>query len=606
MVYFLNLYFTKYDPDERITLIRVARGLEPADLIISNINLVEVNTGNILENAAILIKGFRVAGVLKNSDVDRYRGNKTLVINGAGFYALPGFIDSHIHIESSMLDPIGFSKIALKHGTTTVVADPHEVVNVLGLEGFKLFVETSRQTPLKILLEVPSCVPPTDPSMDLETPPNGFPIEDFILAMKMNQVIGLGEVMDFLSVLNGNWKVFDKIKIAYDNNMIVDGHAPLLNSEELNAYVSAGILSDHESTNLVEAYEKAWRGMYLFIREGSAWRDLESIIELVKKTDCKLCAFVSDDVNVVDLFEKGHMDRVINKAIELGLDPVRAIQLATINPAIRLHLEDHIGIIAPGRLGDVVLSRKLEKIDALTVVANGELIYYNKELVKTFNRYNYPTHALNTVKVEDKLIETIEITPRVQVEEGWVKANVIRVQPGSALTKHIVEEVYVSLGKIQPLPEKDIMYVGVLYRHRPNASYSIGLIQNLGFKLGGVAQTIAHDTHNIIFAGWSVNDVKLAIKRIKEIQGGIVVVDKGKIIAEIPLKLAGLMSIEEPEVVYESYKHMISKLSEHGVVFESIFMTLSLVSLPVIPEIRITDKGLIDVKRGAVIPVVAK
>jgi adenine deaminase len=602
----LNLPFTKYDLAERVSLIKTAMGLLPADKIITNVKLVEVNTGDILEGVCILIKSRRIAGIVKGDCVDRYRGDKTLVINGDGYYAMPGFIDLHVHIESSMLDPIGFSKLALKHGTTTIVADPHEIVNVLGLEGLKVFAEAAKKSPLKILLEVPSCVPPTDPSMNLETPASLFPHSEFVEALDLEGIAGLGEVMDFLSVINANEGVLRKIMHASSKDLLLDGHAPLLTPEELNAYISAGILSDHESTNLSEALEKAWRGMYLYIREGSAWRDLEALIDIVKRRDCKLCAFVSDDVNVVDLVEHGHMDRIINRAIELGLDPVKAIQLATINPALRLDLEDHIGIVAPGRLGDIVLSKRLERVEPETVMASGELIYYRGELVKGIDSVEYPSRALNTVKVDIETIDNMDISPKVNLESGLVKVNVIRVEPGSALTKHVVEEVEVSSGVVLPNPKKDVMYVGVLYRHAPKGGYSVGLIQNLNFKLGAVAQTVAHDTHNIIFAGWSEGDIRLAIKRVVELQGGIVVVDRGRVVAELPLRLAGLMSIEEPEVVYERYKRLTRVLKEHGSDFEYVFMTLSLVSLPVIPEIRITDKGLVNVKKGELLKLVVE
>ncbi len=598
--------FARYSLEERVSLIKTALGLTPADIIVTSVNLVEVNTGSILEDTAILLKGRRIAGILKTREIGRFRGDNTLVLDGRNQYVMPGFIDSHIHIESSMLDPIGFSKIVLKHGTTTVVADPHEIVNVLGIRGFELFVEASKYAPLKILLEIPSCIPPTNPSMGLETPPNTLTTEDLDSMINTGNVVGLGEVMDFLSVLNADEKLLEKIKYSIENNLVVDGHAPLLLPEELNAYISAGILSDHESTNINEAYEKAWRGMYLYIREGSAWRDLEALVKILRGSDCKLCAFTSDDVNVVDLIEKGAMDRIVNKAIQLGLDPVKAIQLATINPAMRLHLEDHIGLIAPGRLGDIVFSSRIEYIQPTTILANGEIVYYNGKLVREFKRPQYPDYALNTVRISDELIDKIDIGAVVAGSRGVVRVNVIRVEPGSALTKHIVEELRVVDGRIQPSPERDTMHVGVVYRHSSSGGYSTGFIQNLGFKYGAVAQTIAHDTHNIIYAGWSINDIKRAIKRIKEIQGGIVIVDNGEVVVELPLRLAGLMSIEEPEVVYEKYKSIVKKLEERDAVFEYIFMTLSLVSLPVIPEIRITDRGLIDVRKGRIIPLIAE
>jgi adenine deaminase len=600
----LNLAFKKYSIETRTSLVRVALGLEPADIAIKSVNLVEVNTGVILEDVSVLVKSGRVAGVIKTNSVDKYTGPQTLVISGEGFYIIPGFIDLHVHVESSMLDPIGFSKLALRHGTTTIVADPHEIVNVLGIEGFKIFSEAAKKTPLKILLELPSCVPPTDPSAKLETPSSSFRVKDLEYVSTMDSVVGLGEVMDYSSVLDRNEEIYEKIRVAYNHDLVVDGHAPLLSSEELNAYISAGIVSDHESTEITEAYEKAWRGMYLYIREGSAWRDLEKLVDIVKKTTCKLCAFVSDDVSVLDLYERGHMDRVVNRAIELGVDPVKAIQLATINPALRLHLEDHIGLVAPGRLADIVFTRRLERIEPVTVLANGELIYHNGALTKDIGSLVYPETALNTVKVSPKRVEELKVTPEVNSRVESVRVNAIEVIPGSALTRRSVVELKVSSRRVLPDPERDVMYVGVLYRHSNSGEYSIGFIKNLEFKLGAVAQTIAHDTHNIVFAGWSESDIKLAVQRLTELQGGIVVVNKGRVLGELQLKLAGLMSIEEPETVYKKYRAIVDLLREHGSIFEHVFMTLSLISLPVIPEIRITDKGIVDVKAKRTIPLI--
>jgi adenine deaminase len=600
----LNLAFKKYSIETRTSLARVALGLEPADIAIKSVNLVEVNTGVILEDVSVLVKSGRVAGVVKTNSIDKYTGPQTLVISREGFYIIPGFIDLHIHVESSMLDPIGFSKLALRHGTTTIVADPHEIVNVLGIEGFKIFSEAAKKTPLKILLELPSCVPPTGPSAKLETPSSSFRVKDLEYASTMDSVVGLGEVMDYSSVLDCDEEIYEKIRVAYNHDLIVNGHAPLLSFEELNAYISAGIVSDHESTEITEAYEKAWRGMYLYIREGSAWRDLEKLVDIVKKTTCKLCAFVSDDVSVLDLYERGHMDRVINRAIELGVDPVKAIQLATINPALRLHLEDHIGLVAPGRLADIVFTKRLERIEPMTVLANGELIYHNGALIKDISSLVYPETALNTVKVSPKRIEELKVTPEVNSRVESVRVNAIEVIPGSALTRRSVVELKVSSRRVLPDPERDVMYVGVLYRHSNSGEYSIGFIKNLEFKLGAVAQTIAHDTHNIVFAGWSESDIKLAVQRLTELQGGIVVVNKGRVLGELQLKLAGLMSIEEPETVYKKYRAIVDLLREHGSIFEHVFMTLSLISLPVIPEIRITDKGIVDVKAKRTIPLI--
>lgn len=578
----------------------------PADIIITNVNLVDVNLGEVAENYSIVVKGGYIVRTGRINDIEKYAGPDTLILDGKGNYLVPGMIDLHIHIESSMLDPLGFSKVVLRHGTTTVIADPHEITNVLGLEGFRVFSEATKRTPLKILLEAPSCVPATDPSLQLETTPHAISAKEIAEMLSYPNVIGLGEVMDFVSVLNGEKGVLEKICEAEKKGLVVDGHAPLLFGEQLDAYISAGILSDHESTELDEAMEKARKGMYVYMREGSAWRDLASLIALVKKRDCKLCAFVSDDVNVLDLMTKGHMDRIVNIAIELGLDPIRALQYVTINPAIRLHMENIIGIIAPGRLGDMFLTERLDRVEPHTVLANGEVIYYRGQLMRELGNYEYPDFALKTVKLSRELINGLRLRPRADARSGSVQVNVIQVALGSALTKRVTEELKVSPeGYILPDERRDVMYVSVIDRHTGSGSHSVGFIKGLRFNAGAIAQTVAHDTHNLIVAGWREEDMRFAVKKIYESQGGIVVVDNKEVVAEIPLGLAGLMSVEGPEKTFERYTDMLTKLEKYGVEFESFFMTLALVSLPVIPEIRITDRGLVDVIRARHIPLIS-
>jgi adenine deaminase len=601
----LGVFFTRYNIEERSRLIEVASGKLPADIVITNVHIILPHTEEILEKHSIVVKDRRIAGIVEDELVSKHISEETLIIDGSNDYVLPGFIDLHVHIESSLLDLIGFSKIALKHGTTTVVADPHEIANVLGVSGVELFVKASLNLPLKILIDIPSCVPATDPALRLETTPHVISDKEIEQLACLDNIIGLGEVMDFLSVINSSDKVLRKLKIASEKRLIVNGHAPLLTGRMLDAYVSAGILSDHESTSYHEALEKLRKGMWLYIREGSAWRDLAELSKiLLEKSNCELCAFVSDDVNVYDLFTQGHVDRIVNLAIEYGLDPIKAIKYATFNPAIRLHMEDHIGLLAPGRIADIVFSKNIKEIKPHTVISNGDVIYYKGELKKSFPRYYYPEEALNTVKL-GPLLENFSFTPRIGEINGTALVNIINVQPGSALTKRTVEELVVEDGEIRCDPSRDIMYVAVADRHSGTGSFSTGFIKGLGFKAGAIAQTIAHDTHNLIVSGWNQQDMQVAVKEIARIQGGIVVVAERQVIAEIPLRLAGLMSIEEPEEVFKKYVNMVEVLHEkYGLNFESYFMTLALISLPVIPEVRITDKGLVDVSKGRLISLV--
>jgi len=598
----VNSRIFSYDIDERIHLINTIMGREPADILIVNVNIVSVTTNEILEGQTIVIKGRRIAGVGRYSGIHRLIGRNTLVINGENKYAIPGFIDPHIHIESSFLTPTGFAILSLKHGTTTIVADPHEVANVLGYEGVLEFINEASKLPLKILIDIPSCVPATDPFKNLETYGSILTIEDIDKLTIEPNINGLGEVMDFLSVIDANKAILEKIRVAKIKGLIVNGHAPLLTGEKLDAYISAGILSDHETVDYNEALEKLRKGMYVFIREGSAWKDLVNLSKLLLNgVDDDLIAFTSDDLNVLDLYEKGHMDRIINEAIELGVDPVKAIKLATLNPARYLKLDEHIGVIAPGRLADIVITDSIEYITPKTVLANGEVIYFNNELKKNFEKPRFNSRVLNTVRI-GRSIKTDDLLIRVDGDSDYLEVNVIEVKPGSTITRKRVEKVRVENGVVKLNPGDDLMYAYVIDRHHGTGSIGKGFVKGLGFKTGAIAQTIAHDTHNLIVTGYSIDDIVKAIERIVEIQGGIVIVDKGDIVSEIQLRYAGLMSIEEPETVYQKLKKLVETVKERfGVSFESFFMTLSLISLPVIPEIRLTDKGYVDVNEGRII-----
>lgn len=594
-----------YVKEERARLIRTARAIEPATLVIKNVDLVATTTGEILENMSIVVSGRRIASIVEG-DPEKYIGLRTKVIDGHGQYAMPGFIDAHIHIESSLLTPTGFSMLALKHGTTTVVADPHEIANVLGVDGVKLFIEESQNLPMKILIDIPSCVPATDPAFGLETTNKVIGPEDIAKLGELEGVYGLGEVMDFVSVTNASDYVLEKLRIAHNLGLVINGHAPLLTGEMLDAYIDASIWSDHESTNPREALEKLRKGMYLFIRQGSAWQDLEALVEVIKnpKIDCRLCGFVSDDLNVIDLYEKGHMDRIINEAVELGVDPVKAIQLATIGPAIRLHIDDHIGVVGPARFADIVLSPSLQRLEPKTVISMGEIIYRDDELLYDFERPRIPEWAKRTVNIPRE-IRPEELLIRIDGVDK-VRVNAIKVTPGSALTELSVEELPVKNGYISCDSHRDIIHLAVVERHKGTCNIGKGFIKGLGFKAGAIAQTIAHDTHNLVVAGKSPEDMSIAISRVREIQGGIVIVDSGKIVAEVELPVAGLMSDEDPYTVYRKFKNLTRKVSSYGVEFEAFFMTLALVALPVIPEVRLTDRGLVDVNSARIIDVIVK
>lgn len=588
-------------------LVKAALGKIKADLVIKETNIVNVVTGEILELWNIIIYDGYIVRMDKTVDLEKYIGDKTIVINGEKYYSLPGFIESHVHIESSMLNVREFGKLAAMHGVTSVVTDPHEMGNVLGIDGIRYFIEESRYSPVRFYFEVPSCVPAVDPSLGLDS--GGKTIDAGQVAMLMQDpgIIGLGEVMDFLSVLNTRTEVFVKIASAKLLRKIVDGHAPLLSGEKLDAYLVAGITSDHESTNPEEALEKLRKGMYIFMREGSAWKDLEALVKLITEynIDSRRITIATDDISVEDLVEKGYLDYIINKAIGLGVDPVKAIQMVTINPAEHLKLDDRIGIIAPGRYADIVLSPRIEKIDVQVTIINGEIVYKDGEwLYKEPGTYNYPEKARKTINIKD-MPKPDNLLLKAPVETGSVLVNVIEAIPGSALTKWVKERLRVENGYIKCEPERDIIHIAVLDRHHGSGNIGKGFVKGLKLRKGAIAQTIAHDTHNLIAVGTNANDMVEAIKAIVRAGGGIALSVDGKIRALIELPIAGLVSDKDYRIVYSQLKHIEKVVKNFGVDFNNIHMTIGLIALPVIPELRITDKGLVDVVNGKIVePVV--
>ncbi len=580
------------------SLIRAALGLVKADLVIRGCRLVNVVTREVIEGTDIVVyDGYIVRVGNPIRDLGRYIGDKTIVVDARGYYVLPGFIESHVHIESSMLCVREFGRLVAMHGVSTVVADPHEIANVLGVDGIRYFIEESMYTPVRFYFEVPSCVPAIDPSYGVDS--GGAVVDAGQVAVLMQDpgIIGLGEVMDFVSVLDTRTEVLVKIASARLAKKIVDGHAPLLRGEKLDAYLVAGIESDHESTDPLEALEKLRKGMYVFMREGSAWKDLSRLVKLVTeyRVDTRFLTLASDDISVRDLVEKGYLDYIVNKAIELGVDPLVAIQMVTINPAERLRMTHLLGLIAPGRYADMVFTPSIERISVEKMVINGEIVYSNGEwLYEPPGRYVYPEKAYKTIKIKC-VPEPSDLLIKTSIDKGVVKANVIKAIPGSSLTKWVREELVVENGFVKADPSRDILYIAVIDRHHGSGRIGRGFVSGLGLSRGAIAQTIAHDTHNLIVAGSNPVDMVVAIKKLVETSGGIVFVVDGEVEAIIELPIAGLVSDKDYMSVYRQHVTMEEKLRSLGVDFSNIHMTLGLLALPVIPELRITDRGLVDV-----------
>ncbi|MEM4574875.1 MAG: adenine deaminase [Archaeoglobaceae archaeon] len=537
-------------------LILVAGGKERADLVIKGAQVVNVLTEEIY-TADIAICGDRIAGIGK------YSGLKE--IDARNLYAVPGLIDAHTHVEMSMLTLSEFSRIVVPRGNTCIIADPHEIANVLGKKGILYILEEAKIAPIRFYCLIPSCVP----SSPFETTGAEIGLEDIEDLMKMDGVIGLAEFMNYPAVINAEDLALEKILRA----KLVDGHCPKVTGKDLNAYVAAGISSDHESTEINEAEEKLRLGMRIMIREGSAGRNLRNLKKIAGK---KYTMLVTDgDRSVKDLIREGYLDSVLRKAIAEGIDEIKALQMVTINPAEYFRI--NAGLLAPGRFADLVLVRDLRSFDVKKVFVGG------KE--PEFKFYHYPNDAKSTVNA--KILKEEDL----YIEKG--RARIIEIFDGEIVTGETIEFVEGIDVK------RDILKAVVVERHRKTGRFGKAYVRGFGLKKGAIAQTIAHDAHNIVAIGTSDEGICRAVNRLIEIGGGIVVYD-GEFF-ELPLRIAGLMSDESAEEVAEKLEIIEEKLKELGCKLKSPIITLSFIALPVIPKLKLTDLGLIDVERFSVV-----
>jgi adenine deaminase len=554
-------------------LISVARGDSPADLVLAKARVVNVFTGEV-ETGNVAIYGDRIAGF-----GDYHQAKQ--VIDLEGKYLVPGLINGHTHIESSMLDIGQYAQAVVPRGTLAVVTDLHELTNVCGLDGIRYILDSARRLPLELFLMAPSCVPATH----LETSGACLEAEGLGRVLKWKGVIGLGEMMNFPGVINADSKVLDKITLTRGG--IIDGHAPGVTGKELSAYIAAGIYSDHESVSLEEAREKLRQGMHVMIREGSSEKNLEALLPLVTDRTYKRCLFVVDDRSCADLLRDGDIDAVVRKAISLGLEPVRAIQLATINAAEYFGLK-RLGAIAPGYIANMVVVDELSRFEVDMVFHHGRLVAkQGKPLFHLYkSKVQQPTDTVN--------IKTFGIEKLRLVAERETRP-VIEVVPGQIITKKLVERVNVSDGVVVPDINRDILKLVVVERHRASGNIGLGLVKGFGLKRGALVSSIAHDSHNIIAVGTDDEDIFIGIKEIERLQGGLVVVADGRVSGSLALPIAGLMSLEPLEVVVVKLENLNRMAAELGTKLPSPFATLSFLALPVIPELRLTDLGLVDV-----------
>ena len=565
------------DSTVRKRLIDVAAKRVPADLVICDAQVVNVFTGTI-ERADVAIVGNLIAGI----------GSYTAdtCIDAAGRYLLPGLIDAHVHIESALVDPSSFAQLTLVHGTTTVIADPHEIANVCGLDGIDYMLASSENLPQDIFFMLPSCVPAT------EFEHAGANLDAKTLAQRIGhpRILGLGEMMDMVGTISGEKYILDKLAVAEQAEKLIDGHAPDLNSSAIAAYAAAGIHTDHECATIQEMHDRIALGMYVLLREGSACKDLCNLLPGVTPYNAHRCLFCTDDRQPSSILKEGHIDNHLRIAVSMGLDPILAIRMATLNAAQCYHLCDR-GAIAPGRKADMILVDNLKDFTVSEVITNG-VPYRNHAVQQTLDPR--VSSRVNIGSFSQKSLLMPLRSPQVRV---------IGIQSGSVVTTS--EEATVSLDHDGNFAGgEDVVRLAVVERHHATGHVGLALLHGYGITQGAVATTIAHDSHNIIVAGDNDEDMVLAVQKLRELGGGIVIVHNNRVLDALPLPIAGLMTNEGGAFVDEKLNTMQSLARNTLHIHDDIdpFMTLSFMALPVIPHLKVTDMGLFDVDQFTHVP----
>ncbi len=581
-------------PDVALTLINIAAGRAPADLVITNGRWVNVHSGEIIPGTDVAIAAQRFAYVGPNAKP--MIGRNTKVIDAAGRYLVPGLCDGHMHVESGMVTVIEFARAVIPHGTTSMFIDPHEIANVLGVAGVRLMHDEAAGLPINVFVQMPSCVPSAP---GLENAGATITPEDVADAMTWPNIIGLGEMMNFPGVINGDPKMLAEIAATQKAGKTVGGHyaSPDL-GHPFHAYAAGGPADDHEGTNIDDCMARVRQGMRAMLRLGSAWYDVAAQIKAVTERgiDSHNIILCTDDSHTGTLIYEGHMNRVVRHAIAEGLNPVTAIQMATLNTAQHFGLERELGSITPGRRADLILSSDLTALPIELVIAHGQVMAENGKLVVELPKFAYPKAAKNTVHVGRKLsAKDFEIAAPKGANN--VEARVIGVIENQAPTKALQRPLNVKSGLVEMDRGSDVCQIAVVERHRGLGTVVNAFVSGFGYTVDcAVASTVAHDSHHIIVVGTNHQDMAQAANTLSEIGGGVVVVSNGKELARVELVIAGLMSDEPAEIVAAKAEKMVAAMKACGCDLNNAFMQHSLLALVVIPELRISDMGLIDVR----------
>jgi adenine deaminase len=575
------------DFDELQRRIQIARGQLPADLVLRNARLVNVCSGECYP-ADIAIADGIVVGVIDPESDTGYHGREERDLQGR--WLAPGLIDGHMHLESTMLTLAEFARVVVPRGVTSVMLDPHEFANVLGVAGIRYVLEAGQGLPLSAYIMLSSCVP----ASSFESPYRVLLADDLLPLLEEERVLGLAEMMNMPGVLQGDEQVLAKITATLEHDLVVDGHAPGLQGRNLNAYAAAGIMSDHECTTIEEARQRIRLGMWLMIREGSAARNLDALLPLVQELHPPRVFFVTDDRDPQDLTTRGHIDSMVRRAIELGLNPIEAIKLASYNTAQYFRLYDR-GAIAPGFVADLVVLDDLNSFQVESVYKEGRLVAREGKLLA-----NVPETSSTGITGTVHIGNVQEADLRINGQDGLVE--VVGIEPGQITTTHLREEAAVREGEIVADPERDLLKLVVMERHHASGRVGLGLVKGFGLRKGALASSVAHDAHNVVIAGENDADILVAARTLEEMGGGFACVVDGEVRAKVALPYGGLISPLPASELVLQLNALDAAAAELGCTLDHPCMTLSFLSLSVIPSLKLTDQGLIDVETFTLLP----
>ena len=586
-------------PEMSRDLVDVAMGRRPADMVIRNGRWVNVHSGEIIPHTDVAVCGSRIAYV--GPDASHTIGDNTELIEADGRYLVPGLCDGHMHVESGMVTVTEFARAVIPHGTTSMFIDPHEIANVLGLAGVKMMHDEALTLPINVYVQVPSCVPSAP---GLETPGATIEPKDVAKALTWPGIIGLGEMMNFPGVFNNDEKMHAEMAATMRAGKVVGGHYAALDlGLPFHGYVAGGPADDHEGTRLEDSIARVRQGMKAMLRLGSAWYDVATQVKAIteKGLDSRNFILCTDDCHSGTLVNEGHMNRVVRHAIAQGLRPITAIQMATLNTAVHFGVDRDIGSITPGRYADIILSSDLVTLPVDMVIAAGQIIAAEGKLLGDLPPYQYPEAAKNTVRLRREL-SSYDFDIAAPSPDP-VKVRVIGIVENQAPTRALERVLPVKNGAVAMDPRQDICQIALVERHRGTGKVVNGFVSGFGFNLPcAVASTVAHDSHQMIVVGTSKSNMAMAANRLGEVGGGVVVYKEGKEIALVRLPIAGLMSNERAELVAEKAARMVAAFQACGCHLNNAYMQLSLLALVVIPELRISDLGLVDVTRFEIVP----